>query len=372
MAQLLVTAAPALLPVGEDKQTTPKTAPSGVEGVDRYLAAVPEPTRGTLQKIRAAIRAAAPKDATETLSYQIPTFKYKGGLVAYAAFLRHCSFFPRAFLFSAIIFGPPAVDFSRCRATYPCEVEMQSDMLVTETHPEWIMACNVQQRFMRHPRATLEALDYSARCRQMHALGGDCYDFMPLGKHGAAFSIGDASGKGLSAALLISNVQSSLRTAAGFAGDDTAAVLAAVNRQVHACSSPDRYATLFYGVFEARTRILRYVNAGHNPPIVLRCDGSIQWLEKGGAPVGMFASWNYEEGTVRLNPGDWVLAYTDGVIEAVDPSGKEWGLDGLRRAAFEAGARTADEMVQAIFTAMDDFSQARQTDDATVTVLAVG
>jgi phosphoserine phosphatase RsbU/P len=246
---------------------------------------------------------------------------------------------------------------------------MQSDVLVAETHPEWTMACDVQQHFMRRPIATLEALDYSALCRQMHALGGDCYDFMPLGNDRAAFAVGDASGKGLSAALLIANVQSSLRTAAGFAGDDTAAVLAAVNQQVHASSAPDRYATLFYGVFDARTRALRYVNAGHIPPIVLRRDGSVQWLEQGGAPVGMFANWAYEEGTVRLHPGDWVVAYTDGIIEAVNPSGEEWGLDGLRCAAAGTGAPTADAMVHAIFAAMDEFSCGRQTDDATVAVL---
>lgn len=247
---------------------------------------------------------------------------------------------------------------------------MQNDMLAAEIHPEWMMACDVQQRFMRRP-AGLEAVDFSARCRQMHALGGDCYDFMRLGDDGFAFAVGDASGKSLPAALLISNVQSSLRTAAGFAGNDAAGMLAAVNRQVHASSSPDRYATLFYGVFDWRTRRLRYVNAGHNPPIVLRRDGSAQWLEKGGAPLGMFANWAYEEGTVRLNPGDWVLAYTDGVSEAVNTCGEEWGLDGLRRAAADAGALTADQMVQAIFAAMDDFSQGRQTDDATVAVLRV-
>src|SRR5437667_9668093 len=142
------------------------------------------------------------------------------------------------------------------------------------------------------------SLDYGALCRQIRALGGDCYSFIPLKSDQLALVVGDASGKGLAAALMISNVQSSLRTAALFTGNDRAAVLGAVNRQVHATSLADRYATLFYGVFDGATRTLRYVNAGHNPPMVIRRDGSVVWLETGGAPVGMFPDWTYEEGAV--------------------------------------------------------------------------
>jgi sigma-B regulation protein RsbU (phosphoserine phosphatase) len=248
---------------------------------------------------------------------------------------------------------------------------MLSDGLVMEDRREWAAACDVQQRFMQHPVPAIDFLDYSARCRQVHELGGDCYDFVPLADGCMALAVGDASGKGLAAALMISNVQSSLRTAALFSGDDPAAVLRAVNRQVHASSFADRYATLFYGVFDGTARTLRYVNAGHNPPVVMRRDGSIHWLEAGGAPVGMFSAWPYEEGVVQVNSGDLILAYTDGVIEAVNSFGEEWGLEGLRRAAGESHARSADDMVQAIFASLDEFTGGRQTDDATVVVLRV-
>src|SRR5579863_4071006 len=200
-----------------------------------------------------------------------------------------------------------------------------------ENCPEWATAYDVQQRFMQHPGPAIATLDYSARCRQAHALGGDCYDFAPLANNGLALAVGDASGKGLAAALMISNVQSSLRTAALFSGDDGAAVLGAVNRQLYASSLADRYATLFYGVYDGATRTMRYVNAGHNPPMVIRRDGSIDWLETGGAPVGMFPDWFYEEGAVQLDSGDLVLAYTDGLIEAPDWFGEEWGVEGVRR-----------------------------------------
>jgi len=248
---------------------------------------------------------------------------------------------------------------------------MESDAMVVDVSRDWAIACDVQHRFMQGGDLAIDALDYSARCRQVLELGGDCFDFVPLADRRLAMTIADASGKGLPAALMISNVQSSLRTAALFTGNDVAAVLKAVNRQVYATSLADRYATLFHGVFDGATRTLRYVNAGHNPPMVVRRNGSIDWLESGGTPVGMFQDWTYEEEEVCLNPGDLVLAYTDGVIEAVDPAGEEWGIEGLRKAVAESNTQCADEIVHAIFTSMDEFSQGRQSDDATVVALRV-
>jgi phosphoserine phosphatase RsbU/P len=185
---------------------------------------------------------------------------------------------------------------------------MQSDAMVMEIDREWADACEVQRGFMPHSLPEIETLSYSAHCRQLRELGGDCYDFVPLLDNRLAVTVGDASGKGLAAALMISNVQSSLRTAAFLAGNDGPAVLEAVNRQVHASALADRYATLFYGVFDGSKRTLHYVNAGHDPPMVMRRDGSIEWLETGGAPVGMFADSTYGEGTVQLNSGHLILA----------------------------------------------------------------
>lgn len=248
---------------------------------------------------------------------------------------------------------------------------MMNGAMVVDVSRDWQMACDVQQRFMQGLDRAIEAVDFSGRCRQMLELGGDCYDFAPLPNGRLAMAVGDASGKGLAAALMISNVQSSLRTAVALGGSNLAAMLRVVNRQVHSSSLADRYATLFYGAFDGTTRTLRYVNAGHNPPIVIRQDGSIIELETGGVPIGMFPEWPYEERTIQLDPGDLVLAYTDGVIEAVNTAGEEWEVEGLCRAAVESGAQCADDIVQAIFTTMDEFSQGCQTDDATVVALWV-
>jgi len=134
---------------------------------------------------------------------------------------------------------------------------MTSEAVVTETYSRLAAACEVQQRFMQHGTPVIDILSYSARCRQVCEVGGDCYDFVPLPDNRIALAVGDASGKGLPAALMISSVQSSLRMAALFTGNDAPAVLGAVNRQVHASSLAGRYATLFYGVFDAATRTLQ-------------------------------------------------------------------------------------------------------------------
>jgi sigma-B regulation protein RsbU (phosphoserine phosphatase) len=248
---------------------------------------------------------------------------------------------------------------------------MQSETMVVDVSRDWAVACDVQERFMQTPSAGIDALTYSARCRQVRALGADCYDFMPLPGNRLALAIADVCGKGLPAALMISNVQSSLRTAAGFAGNDAEAVVAAVNRQVHASSPADRYATLFYGVFDAAARTLRYVNAGHNPPLVNRGASVVAQLEAGGPPVGVFSDSAYDEGVIQLEPGDLVIAYTDGITEALNPAGREWGLEGLRNAAIQYSARCADDLVDAIFASLDEFSLGRQSDDATVLVMRV-
>jgi sigma-B regulation protein RsbU (phosphoserine phosphatase) len=251
---------------------------------------------------------------------------------------------------------------------------MTTDDVVVDVSHDWVLACDVQRRFMQGLGRTSDSVDYSARCRQVRALGGDCYDFMPLTNDRLALVVGDASGKGVAAALMIASVQSSLRTATLFTGNDLATLLKIVNRQAYASSLAERYATLFYGVFDGATRTLRYVNAGHTPPIVLRRNGSTDTLETSGAPVGIFPDSRYEEGVVQLDAGDVVITYTDGVIEAANQSGEEWGVQGLLKATHAWGRLTtgnAEHFVRSTFNSLDDFSGGCQTDDATLAILRV-
>jgi len=250
---------------------------------------------------------------------------------------------------------------------------MTTEAIAVDVSQDWVLACDVQQGFMQAPCKSSDFLDHSARCRQFRALGGDCYNFIPLKDDCLALVVGDASGKGLAAALMIASVQSSLRTAALFTGNDLTALFKVVNHQAYASSSTDRYATLFYGVFDGATRILRYVNAGHNPPVVIRRDGSMHCLETGGPPIGLFIDSEYKEGSIKLETGDLLIAFTDGLIEAANQQGEEWGIQGLLTAV-ACGAQCAQgsgELVNLIFDSMDDFSKGHQTDDATWAVVRV-
>ncbi|MGE5326076.1 MAG: PP2C family protein-serine/threonine phosphatase [Deltaproteobacteria bacterium] len=246
---------------------------------------------------------------------------------------------------------------------------MIRDAVVVDVSQDWAMACTVQERFMQGVGRVPHTLDYSARCKQVYALGGDCYDFTLLSNDRLAMTLGDASGKSLGGALMIANVQSSLRTAALFAGNDLATVMQGVNRQVHASSLPNQYATLFYAVFDGPTRRLQYVNAGHNPPLVIHKDGSFMLLETGGPPVGVFEAAKYEVGTVQLRPGDILVGYSDGVVESENPAEEFWGLNGLQNAVAGSGMECAASIVDSIFKSMDEYSKGRMADDATVAVL---
>jgi phosphoserine phosphatase RsbU/P len=242
---------------------------------------------------------------------------------------------------------------------------------VVDVSQDWFQACSVQERFMRGTARNQCRVDYGASCRQMRALGGDCYDFSCQTDGQLTMLVGDASGKGVAAALMIASVQASLRTAALLTGNDLTALVRVVNAQACASSLADRYATLFYTVLDQSARTLRYVNAGHNPPVIFHQDGSIEWLEPSGAPVGLFPGATWQERVVTLGPGDRLIAYTDGVTEACSPSGEEWGMKGLLRAANARGTESADELVRSILDSMDDFSRGVQTDDATVAILRV-
>ncbi len=125
---------------------------------------------------------------------------------------------------------------------------MTTDTTIVDVSEDWALASNVQQRFMRPADTIIRALSYSARCRQVRELGGDCYDVLPLPNNCVGLAIGDASGKSLPAALMISSVQSSLRTAATLAGNDAARVLQTVNGHVYASSLEGRYATLIWSI----------------------------------------------------------------------------------------------------------------------------
>lgn len=234
------------------------------------------------------------------------------------------------------------------------------------------IAREVQERLFPQELPAVKGLDYFGACRPALGVGGDYYDFLELpgGKFGIA--IGDVSGKGIGASLMMASLQASLRGQAIHSGDDLASMMSQVNRLVYETSTTNRYATFFYAQFDPATRKLSYVNAGHNPPFLIREGGSVETLEVGGPVIGMLPPMivSYEMGTVELHNGDMIVGFTDGISEAMNPLEEEWGEDAMLEELKRLTDKPASEILSRIVAAADRFADgAKQHDDMTMIVV---
>jgi phosphoserine phosphatase RsbU/P len=236
------------------------------------------------------------------------------------------------------------------------------------------IAREVQERLFPQRLPEIAGLDYSGRCRTALGVGGDYYDFLALpdGKLGVA--LGDVSGKGIAAALTMASLQASLRADAMRAGNDLAGLITRVNAMLYDASTEDRYATLFYAQYDPATRRLRYVNAGHCPPVLLRSaakHGAVERLDQaGGMVVGLLPECAYEQAELSLAPGDLLVIYTDGFSEAMNPDLTEWGEQRLTEAITACNGFPARDSITRIMQAADAFAAgAPQSDDMTLVIL---
>jgi sigma-B regulation protein RsbU (phosphoserine phosphatase) len=236
------------------------------------------------------------------------------------------------------------------------------------------IAREVQERLFPQRLPEISGLDYFGCCRTALGVGGDYYDFLALpdGKLGVA--LGDVSGKGIAAALTMASLQASLRADAMRAGNDIAGLITRVNAMLYDASTEDRYATLFYAQYDPATHRLRYVNAGHCPPILLRSaakKGTVERLDQaGGTVVGLLPECAYEQAEVSLSPGDLLVIYTDGFSEAMSPHLEEWGEHRLIDAIAACNGLPAKNSITKIMQAADAFaSGAPQSDDMTLVIL---
>jgi phosphoserine phosphatase RsbU/P len=174
---------------------------------------------------------------------------------------------------------------------------------------------------------------------------------------------------------MMASLQASLRGEAAHAPDSLASAVANVNRLVYETSSANRYATFFYGQYDPATRSFDYVNAGHNAPMLFhhaREKGTVTRLDVGGVVVGLLESFPYQQGRVSLLEGDILVAYTDGISEAMNSADEEWGEDHLMKAVQGCDGWPAQEILQRIFAAADAFAAgAEQHDDMTLVILRV-
>lgn len=228
------------------------------------------------------------------------------------------------------------------------------------------IAGEVQRRLFPRVLPDCPTLEYAGRCRPARGVGGDYYDFLALPRGHLGISIGDISGKGIPAALLMASLQASVRGQAFIADQSVAAMVSNVNRLLYQASIDGQYATFFYAQYDPATRNLVYTNGGHNPPLVLRGTKVIR-LDEGGPPLGMFDDACYEQGRLQLMPGDLLVLYTDGISEAENSEGRDWGDSELRKTVRTLAGKAPAEVIERILSAADDFADgAPQHDDMTV------
>lgn len=200
------------------------------------------------------------------------------------------------------------------------------------------MARDIQQRFLPQNLPKTPGLEVVARSLFCLEVAGDYYDVIPLADGRTVLAVGDVSGKGAGAAMLMANLQASLRTGLRV-GDRLEETVADINRLICGNTSDEQFITFFAGVYDPVSGIMEYVNAGHNPPVVIHADGASETLETGGLLLGVLETAHYERGRSQLRGGDLLLLYTDGVSEALDPGEEEFGeqrmLDAVRAHAVE-------------------------------------
>lgn len=267
------------------------------------------------------------------------------------------------------------------------------------------IAAEVQAQLFPRRVPDLLSVEVAAECRAARGVAGDYYDYVEIAPGLVAFALGDVSGKGVSASLVMSNLQAALRAQATItserlniaeravaasadgaagglllllahvvadAGLDSAVsrMTANINRQLCQSTDANRFATLFLALYEERTHTLRYTNAGHNAAILIRADGAIERLNQGGMMVGAFDWATYEEADTLLQAGDILLVFSDGISEAERVVGEEYGEERLVQFAFAHRALSAEELCRAIFAEIEAWSGTQERgDDQTLVII---
>jgi len=244
---------------------------------------------------------------------------------------------------------------------------------------ELSIAHEVQQQLFPRSLPNLPGIEIEAICRPARVVSGDYYDFIRISPTRLAIALADISGKGISAALLMANVQAALRSDVlryrnGQPGIhreqiDTAEIVSHLNLHLFRNTSDERYATCFFGVYDSDTRQLHYTNAGHLPPIYV-CGGTVRRLETGGMVVGLFNDVPFQQGAVEIEHGGMLVAYSDGLIEPENVYGEEFGTTRLVDVATRNKDSSSHTIAEALMHAAEEWSGSpEQADDMTVIVM---
>ena len=228
----------------------------------------------------------------------------------------------------------------------------------------------IQQNLLRPPPSKWHRYRLAARAETCYEVGGDFYDFLPISNSTLWVIIADVSGKGISAALVMSTIQASLR-ALLVGVHSFERLLEQMNEMVRDFTGGSIYLTLFLALLDSESKRMHYINAGHNPPALVRANGKVEMLEEGGTVLGLLPHVRYSRAQVNLHKGDVLVLYTDGVAEATNAAGDMFGLEALARSVEATRPDATPEAVLArIFADVQEFSEGTpQGDDQTLVVI---
>jgi sigma-B regulation protein RsbU (phosphoserine phosphatase) len=248
--------------------------------------------------------------------------------------------------------------------------QIENGRLQRDKNREIEDAHQIQRRLLPAGLPALPGVDFQAFWKPAKEVGGDYFDAIRLTNTSAAFCIADVAGKGLPAALLMSNLQANVRALAG-RSSSPAEICRQLNRVARENTRPERFTTLFYAVLDSARSSLRYCNAGHVPPILVRGNGTIERLSEGGTVLGVFSAPQYDESEVTLTNGDRVVLVTDGITEATNDRGEEFGDDRLIPLLLEYRELSAGELQKTLVETVRSFAGQPLQDDATVMIVAM-
>ncbi|MGA2739275.1 MAG: SpoIIE family protein phosphatase [Bryobacteraceae bacterium] len=230
------------------------------------------------------------------------------------------------------------------------------------------IAKQVQARLFPQELPPLRTLEYGGVCIQARQVGGDYYDFLSLGRERIALVIGDIAGKGIAGALLMANLQANLRSQCAIALDEPQRFLQSVNQLFYRNTADSAYATLFFAEYDDRAGRLRYANCGHLCGLLFRRNGKLERLDSTCSVLGLFAEWDCCLDERSLLPGDTLALYTDGVTEAFNDAGEEFGERRLIEVLRRHRRQPAQVMLASIVDEVQQFSHREQYDDITLIV----
>jgi len=234
------------------------------------------------------------------------------------------------------------------------------------------VARQIQKNLLPKQLPTTPGYDIHAINISSKQVGGDYYDVIQLNQNKFAIAIGDVSGKSVPAALLMANLQSALRLMIR-QNIALSSIVADINDLIHDNTDPDKYITFFIGILDTQKNNFEYVNAGHNPPFLLRTTGEIQSLDIGGIILGMMPRYSYQSASIKFNPEDMLITYTDGVNEAIDPKDpneEEFGEARLKNVIENNGQGTAKDLINSVLESITEFTK-NNLDSDDVTMLAI-